>query len=186
LPVSYPEQVSEPARPTAVAAVVIPSGTPLHVRIDQAVDTRRSRAGDSFTASLMQPIVMNKRVVVPAGTRFQGHLTAASQSGRLKGRAVIGLTLDSFRMGGRDYRIQTSAVQQVSGKHKKRNVTIIGGGAGLGAAIGAIAGGGGGAALGALAGAGAGTAGAAATGRKDVSVPAETPLTFTLQNTVRM
>ena len=62
--------------------------------------------------------------------------------------------------------------------HTRRNATLIGGGAGLGALIGGIAGGGKGAAIGAGAGAGAGTMGAYATGKKDVSFPAEHRLMF--------
>jgi hypothetical protein len=69
----------------------------------------------------------------------------------------------------------------VSADHKKRNAVAVGGGAGLGAAIGAIAGGGTGAAIGAAAGAGAGTAGAYATGKREVTLPAETALLFTVR-----
>src|SRR5262249_28116343 len=104
--------------------------------------------------------------------------------GRLKGRAVLGLRVDSFRLNGRQYRIETTSVDRVSAAHKKRNGILIGGGAGLGAAIGAIAGGGKGALIGAGAGAGAGTAGAAATGKREVGIVAETPLRFTLRSPV--
>ena len=58
---------------------------------------------------------------------------------------------------------------------------VIGGTAAVGAFIGALAGGGKGAAIGAGAGAGAGTAGAAATGKKDVRLPAEAVVSFTLR-----
>jgi hypothetical protein len=57
---------------------------------------------------------------------------------------------------------------------------LIGGGAGLGAIIGGLAGGGKGAVIGGLAGAGAGTAGAAYTGNKDVVIPSESLITFRL------
>jgi outer membrane lipoprotein SlyB len=77
-------------------------------------------------------------------------------------------------------------VSRITGNHKKRDIGIIGGGAGVGAAIGAIAGGGKGAAIGAAAGAAAGTAGAAATGKMDVRIPAETVMVFTLQSPVRV
>jgi hypothetical protein len=165
---------------------VIPNGTGVHVRVDQSIDTRRDRAGDRFTATLSQPIEVGGRVVVPAGTRFAGHVTTASASGRLKGRAQLGLALDSFHMKGREYRIRTTSVDRVSESHKKRNGWLIGGTAGLGTALGAIAGGPKGALIGAGAGAGAGTAGAAVTGKKDVSIAAETPLRFTLRAPVEM
>src|SRR5450759_471720 len=133
-------------------AGVIPSGTPLHVRVDEAIDTRRNRAGDQFSATLSEPIEVDGRTMVPEGTEFSGHVTTAAASGRLKGRAHLGLKLDSFRLSGREYPVQTSSVERVSASHKKRNALLIGGGAGLGAAIGALAGGG----KGALIGAGAG------------------------------
>jgi len=168
------------------AGFVIPSGTPIHVRLDSGVDTRANRAGDGFTATLSQPIQVNGRAIVPAGTRFGGHLTTAAASGRFKGRAAIGLRLDSFRLNGRRYELRTTSVDRVSAAHKKRNAVLIGGGSALGAAIGAIAGGGKGALIGAGAGAGAGTVGAGVTGKKEVGIPAETPLRFTLRAPVSL
>ena len=125
-------------------------------------------------------------MVLPIGTRFRGHLVAAKPSGRLKGRAVLGLTLDSFSHHGRSFPVTTSGAYRESKAHKRRNLAIIGGSAGGGAAIGALAGGGLGAGIGALAGGGAGVAGAAITGKKQVAVRAEAPLTFTLRAGVRM
>jgi len=166
--------------------MVIPSGTPLHVRVDESIDTRRNRAGDGFTSTLAQPIEIDGRVLVPAGTTFAGHVTTARGSGRMKGRAQLGLALDSFQLNGREYRVETTSVDRVSASHKKRNSWLIGGGAGVGAAIGAIAGGGKGALIGAGAGAGAGTAGAALTGKKEVGIVAETPLRFTLRAAIEL
>jgi len=181
-PVAAPPAETAKARPVAV----VPNGTPLHVRMDVAVDTRRNRAGDSFSATLSRPVERDGRVLIPAGTVFHGHVTSASASGRLKGRAQLGLALDSFRLNGRQYRVTTTSVDRVSEAHKKRNGLLIGGGAGLGAALGAIAGGGKGALIGAGAGAGAGTAGAALTGKKEVAIAAETPLRFTLRSAVEL
>ena len=82
--------------------------------------------------------------------------------------------------------MRTVAVDQESASHKKRNLSLIGGGAGLGALVGGLAGGGKGALIGASAGAGAGTAGAAATGKKEVGVAAESLLTFPLQAPVKL
>ncbi len=180
-----PATESAPLAPLA-PKTVIPSGTPLHVRVDESIDTRRNRAGDGFSATLSEPIQVDGQTMVPEGTDFSGHITTAGASGRLRGRAFIGLKLDSFRLNGREYLVETSSVQRVSESHKKRNALLIGGGAGLGAAIGALAGGGKGALIGAGAGAGAGTAGAAATGRRQVGIGAETPLRFTLRASVEM
>ena len=166
--------------------LAIPSGAALHVRLDETLDTRRNSAGDRFSATLSQPVLVEGQVVVPAGTRFSGHVTAAGASGRMKGRARIGLTLDSFPFAGRQYRVQTTSVDRVSAAHKKRNALLIGGGSGLGAAIGAIAGGGKGALIGAGAGAGAGAVGAAATGKMEVGIPAETALRFALRAPVEL
>jgi hypothetical protein len=154
--------------------------------MDEAIDTERNRPGDGFTATLIEPVKIGGRVLVPAGTRFTGHVTTAQASGRLKGKAQLGLALDSFQLNGRNYPIETSSVDRLSSSHKKRNSWLIGGGAGVGAAIGAIAGGGAGALIGGGAGAGAGTAGAALTGKKEVGIAAETPLRFTLLGAVQL
>lgn len=184
-PVAPPSPVEAPAAPTR-AEVLVPSGTPLRVRLDGSVDTRRNHPGDEFTATLSYPVALHGETVIPAGTRFRGHLTESAASGRLKGRPILGLTLDSFHLQGREFPLRTSHVERVGPAHKKRNAFLIGGGAGLGAAIGAIAGGGKGAAIGGLAGAGAGTAGAAATGKEELSIPAEAALVFNLRAPVRM
>jgi len=137
-------------------------------------------------ASLAAPVLVHRRAFLPRGTEFTGHITQSDASGRLKGRAVLAVTLDSFRLNGKEYRVHTSSVERVSAAHKKRNLGFIGGGTGLGAALGAIAGGGKGALIGAAAGAAAGTAGAAATGKLEVGIGAESVLTFPLSAAVEL
>jgi len=190
-PGANPEPVApapvEPAAPPPTApALVIPAGTPLSVRLDAGVDTRRNRPGDPFTATLSRPVLVHGQVVLREGTQVRGHVAEAAASGRLKGRAVLDLTLDSARVHGREYPLRTSHVQRVGAAHKKRDAVLIGGGAGFGAALGAIAGGGKGAAIGALAGGGAGTAGAAVTGKEEIAIPAESVLVFTTRGPLRI
>jgi len=176
------QATTQPADP----GIEIPSGTALRVRLDETVSTRTNHAGDAFSATLAEPVVMDNRVMLPEGTRFSGHVTLSEASGRFKGRAQLGLRLDSFVYQGREYSVETTASDRVSGNHRKRNAVLIGGGSGLGAAIGAIAGGGKGALIGAGAGAAAGTVGEAFTGKKEVALPAETVLRFTLEAPVRV
>jgi hypothetical protein len=99
---------------------------------------------------------------------------------------VLGITLDGFDANGRHYPIRTSLKSSVSRAHEKRNVEIIGGGAGLGALNGGLTGGGKGAGIGAAVGAGAGTGAAAATGKKEIEIPAETLFQFLLKSPVRI
>src|SRR5262249_28857454 len=92
----------------------------------------------------------------------------------------LAFALESVRVNGIEYPIRTASTVRVGGKHKNRNIAYIAGGGGGGALIGAIAAGGKGALIGGPIGAGAGTAVAFFTGKKDIYVPAETPLTFRL------
>jgi hypothetical protein len=152
--------------------VTIPAGTRIRVRLGISLDTKYSRPGERFEAYLEDPVTSGDRVVVPKGTVFEGHVIEARKSGRLKRRAFLGITLDSFRLHGATYRIATGADVRSSKSHKKRNLAIVGGGSGTGAAMGTGAG------------AAAGTTGAFITGRKNVKLPAETPLVFSLHAAV--
>jgi len=156
-------------------------GSTVRVRLLQTVDTERNRAGDRFLATLDEPLVSGDRVIVPKGTKFSGHITESKRSGRVKGRAMLALSLDSFEMNGRTYLVRTSPAARVSGGHKKRNWLWLGGGSAGGALIGAAASGGTGALIGGGAGAAAGTVGMLFTGRKDVRLPVEAAVTFTIQ-----
>jgi len=156
-------------------------GTSVRVRLAQTIDTKRNRAGDRFSATLDEPLVVGDRVAVPRGTPFEGHVVTSNESGRFKGRAALALRLDSFTLRGVTYDVNTNRPSRVSRGHKKRNWLWVGGGSGGGAAIGAIAGGGTGALIGAGAGAAAGTVGAAFTGKRHVVLPVESPVTFALQ-----
>jgi hypothetical protein len=178
--------VNNAPAPKVNELVSMPQGTVLHVRVNDALSTARNRAGDRITAVLVAPVELEGRELIPRGARVEGHVTASHPSGRMEGRAVIGITLDAVENRGRMIPIQTTLDTRVSEAHKKRNIEFIGGGAGLGAIIGAAAGGGKGAAIGAGAGAAAGTGAAAATGKKEVEIPAETEFTFRLKTSASL
>ncbi len=175
-----------PAQPADASAVTLPAGTRIHIRLAQSLDTKRDGPGTPFVGHVSTAIARNGEVVVPRGAACRGHLVESKASGRLKGRAVMRLSLDSVELNGRTYRIVTSDPTFVSKNHKKRNAALIGGGAGTGATIGAIAGGPVGAAVGAGAGAVAGTTTAFITGKRNLRLAPETRLVFTLRYPVRM
>ena len=141
----------------------------------------RRAPGQSFTATLASPLTVEGRTVIPAGAAAAGTVVDAKPLGRFKGGAVLQLRLTSITVNGSEQSISTSSVTRTETGKGKRTAVLAGGGAGLGALIGGLAGGGKGAAIGALAGGGAGTGGAAFTGNKDVVLPAESALSFKLE-----
>ena len=160
--------------------ITVPEGTDLTVVLDRGLSSAQNRPGDAFQASLEVPIAIDGKTVIPQDARVKGHVVDTRESGRLSGVARLVLTLDSVEVGGESFNIATDDEGKVGKNHNKRNGVLIGGGAGLGALIGGIAGGGKGALIGSLIGAGGGTGAAYATGKKEVSFPAERRLTFRL------
>ncbi len=159
----------------AAFAGTIPSGTPLHIRLGQEINSGKATTGQAFEGTLAKDVVVNGKVVAKSGTPVKGKVTYVKSSGRLHAPGELTLRLTS--VGGAA--VHTSAVHAKGKSHTKSNVTKIGGGAAAGTVIGALAGGGKGAAIGALAGGAAGTGVAAATGKEEAVFPAESALTFT-------
>jgi hypothetical protein len=160
--------------------VLVPAGTEVEVRLDQSLTTKRNISGDAFRATMVEPIIIDGKTVIPEGATATGRIVYARQAGRLRGTARMQLALESVEVGGQEYEFQTSTFVRRGGNHKNRNLAFIGGGAGGGALIGAIAAGGKGALIGGPIGAGAGVAAAAITGKRGIFIPAETRLSFRL------
>jgi hypothetical protein len=150
----------------------------LTVRLQDALSSKTSNEGDRFHASLARSIRVDEKTVAPSGSSLSGIVTEAHAAGRFKGGASLDLVVDTITIQGTTYHIRTTPIAQQTKGKGKRTAGMVGGGAGGGALIGAIAGGGKGAAIGALVGGGAGTAGAGLTGNRDISLPAETALSF--------
>jgi len=161
--------------------IVLPAGTVLTVRLGQAVGSKISQPGQSFTATLAQAVQVEGKDAIPAGASASGTVVDAKPLGRFKGGASLQLKLVSVNVKGSDQPIETSSVVRTESGKGKRTAVLAGGGAGVGALIGGLAGGGKGAVIGALAGGGAGTGGAAFTGNKDIVLPAESALSFKLE-----
>jgi len=180
---AVPEPVGRlaPAPPPAPPKpIVVPAGTVLTIRTAQALSTKTTQTGTSFSGSVATPISLGGKMVVPGGASVTGTVRDAKKAGKFKGGATLVLTLDSVTVKGHTYNIETELFNQQTKGKGKRTAGVIVGGAGAGAAIGGIAGGGTGAAIGAVAGAAAGTVGAALTGGKNIELPAESALSFRL------
>jgi len=175
-----------PQAPPQPVVVDLPTGTRIRVRLDEDLGSKISQPGDSFTATVSDDVVVNGQTIIAHGSRADGTVIDAKPLGRFKGGALLDVKLTRVHTNWGSYPVETSSIDRAEKGKGKRSAGFIGGGAGLGAIIGGIAGGGKGAAIGALAGGGAGTAGTAFTDNKQIVLPAETPLTFNLEHSVHI
>jgi hypothetical protein len=174
---SKPAAKETPPRPRPI---VVPAETVISVVLDESISSKTATPGQNFSASVREPIEVDGRVAIPKGARATGIIKDAKAAGRFKGGAALELTLASIEINGTSYDVHTTAPNETSKGKGKRTAAMVGGGAGGGALIGGLAGGGKGALIGGLIGAAAGTGGAGLTGNRDISLPAETPISFKL------
>ncbi len=156
----------------------IPSGTSIRVRMIDSLSSEKAQVGDTFRGTLDEAIQVNGRELYPKGADVIGRVTDAHPTGRLSEPGELDLVLNTVSSGTVAASINVEPLVIKGESHAKSNATKIGGGAVLGAVIGAIAGGGKGAAIGTVAGGAAGTGAAAATGKKPAVVDSEAVLTF--------
>jgi hypothetical protein len=184
-PMAAQPAASQPPPPAPVEApkpqpIVVPAGTALTIKLGQALGSKTSQSGQTFLATLAQPVSVQGKSALTAGSTASGTVVSAKAKGKVKGEGELILALTSITVRGHTYPIKTATLDSTVKGKGKRTAVATGGGAAGGALIGGIAGGGKGAAIGALVGAGAGFIGGSATGNKQIEYPAESALTFTL------
>jgi len=177
-----------PARMAPVVSAVpqpvnvsIPSGTVLTIRIDRRISVKASRAGDTFTGEMVDPVLAgDNSMLVPKGALVEGVVDVSHRRGHFKGRSLLELRLTSLTMNGMKYPLTTGDLARTKRGKGRRSASLIGGGSGLGMLVGGLATGGVGVVVGGLVGGGAGTAVAGLTGNRDINIPAESIVRFKL------
>src|SRR5262249_10829641 len=132
-PTPPPDEVKPEAKPAP--KVTVPAGTKLRVALLDAVSSDKSQDGDTFLASLNEPVVTNGKTVFAKGTKVRGRVVEAVESGRVKGRASLQLKLTEIvRDKGKNISISTKKNSEVAPTTKKSDAGNIGGGRGPGGA----------------------------------------------------
>jgi len=167
--------------PSTPEQITVPYGTLLEVRLTETLSSGLNQPGDTFLASLVSPIVVGDRVVIPAGAGVKGRIVDARNARRFSGRATLVIEVTQLAYNGRTYELHSSQYSQQGASRNTYAAAAITGGAGVGAIIGTVIGKGKGAAIGAVLGAAAGTGVQGVTKRAPAQLSAESTLSFRLE-----
>jgi hypothetical protein len=178
-----------PTAAHSIPTVVVPEGTDIVIRTDDSIRSGQDSSGQLYPATIEQNVYGSSgSIAIPAGTRAKLVVSNVRSGGAVHSPELV-LDLYSIDVQGEQYRVDTSAVTESNRSGlgaNRRTAEYTGGGAGIGALMGAVFGGGKGAGIGALAGAGGGALTQLFTRGKEISVPAETAMTFRLERTLVM
>src|SRR5882762_722862 len=187
LPIAANAQKTKPrlrrAAPRVVTPVLVPVGTNLKIRLNETLSSKESRAGDKFTATVMDPVRFNEATV-------RGHIRSIVKSGKVQGRTTMNLNFDSIELPDGKQGVLHGYITKVYGSkssadneggvqsESRGNQTLkrAGIGATAGAIIGGIAGGGKGAAIGLILGGAGGAGSLAIKGSKELKLESGTEL----------
>ncbi|HUJ51148.1 MAG TPA: hypothetical protein VLW25_13145 [Bryobacteraceae bacterium] len=185
-PVPPPAGFAQAAPPAQSYGMQIPIGTEITVRMIDSINSEQTRLGQTFRASVDEPVMVNGQTVLPRGADAFVKLVEDKQSGKFEGKTVLTLVLQQVMANGRMVDVTTGDVSEASSSRGSRTAKVVGGTTALGAIVGALAGGGKGAAIGAASGAAVGGGAQEITKGQVVKIPSETRLTFTLQQPVQL
>jgi hypothetical protein len=180
-----PEPAPAPQPPAPPPSVTLQPGTLISVRIGETITTQKNQPGDTFLATLAQPLAGDGFVIAERGARLEGRIVESERAGKVKGVSHLTIELTKVTTSdGQHVRIKTVPFIQEGQTSKGTDAAKVGGGAALGAIIGAIAGGGKGAGIGAGVGGAAGAGDVILTRGKDAAIPVETKISFKLQEPI--
>jgi len=183
-----PGSQSQPPMPVAPAnppRVTIPIGTWITIRVNEPLSSDHNQPGDTFTATLAQPVIVNGLVLARRGQTVVGRVSEAKKAGRVSGVSRLGLEVAAISLvDGDQVQVKTSLVERQGQTSYGRDAAGIGVTTATGAAIGAAVNGGVGAGVGAAAGVVASTIGVLFTRGRPTVVYPEMPLTFRLESPI--
>jgi peptidoglycan hydrolase-like protein with peptidoglycan-binding domain len=163
--------------------------------MNRTLDSKTSRVGDRFAATVTIPVYVDGTAVIPAGSIVEGRVTEVVPAKRMSRSGTIAVDFDELVLpNGWHARVVGSLTSddpeasrtiddegQVTGENNRRKGVFVGGGGAIGAILGGIAGGGKGAVIGGVAGAGAGVAGILLSKGEEAQVPSGTPFGLQLK-----
>jgi hypothetical protein len=140
-----PARPAEPQGPRYVTRSV-PGGSTLSLRINEEISTRSARVGQSFSATLLEPMrSADGSVVIPAGATVRGQVTRAHVSGNAGERAELAVSFTSVSHGGQTHALRGTVVspphvRTVNRDTRAQTAAKVGGGAAAGAVVGRVIG----------------------------------------------
>jgi hypothetical protein len=186
---------------TKPSAYILPVGTLIRVRMVSDISSGSAKVNDTFSTTLIGPVMVRGAEVLPADTKIEGRITKVVKATKKSEAGKLHVVFEKIMLPDGEVReiagelvsikdketTDNKDKQQVKGESSvKENVVLIGGGAAVGAAIGAVAGGGTGAVAGAAIGAGVGTGGALLKKGNEAMVRANSELSIVLKEEVTL
>lgn len=176
-PATTPTPKPRPVAP-APAGVTVPAGTALNLTVNTALTSETAQAGDSWSGTISEAVVVGSAAPFPAGSVVHGVVTGVKPAEK-GDRAVLVLAIRSIEANGRSHSINARTDSLIAGSTRARNVGAVAGGAAAGALIGkAVGGSNKGALIGGLVGGAAAATGAAASKGFQVTVKEGAQMTF--------
>ena len=132
----------------------VPSGSTIHCRLSQTLNTKLNFRGDAFTATVTEPFVVNGQEVIPYGSTLEGRLADVQRPGRVKGVGWMRLTVAQVKLpDGRSFPLNAVLMNAYGPKNvevkgnegrvdgpsaKRKTALVVGGLAGGGSLVGLI------------------------------------------------